>query len=65
MPKIYSRAVMERTIEVAIQLLMKVGCEVTQITDEHRVTLDIVIPAEPADPHGERLRSVIEATAAG
>lgn len=57
--KMYSAAVKHKTVQVAQLMLQRVGCEVTEIRDGNRYTLDVVVPADPADPHGERLKAAL------
>lgn len=50
-----SHAVKQRVIDTAVKLLTYAGCEVSQSGDDHNVTLDIYLPPDSPDPHGERL----------
>jgi hypothetical protein len=55
-----SRYVKESIIEVCVKYLLRVGCDVTQtMLDADHVTLDIYVPQDPADVHGERLLELL------
>lgn len=48
-------------VGAAAQLLLRAGCEVTEIRDGNRVTLDVVVPVDSVDPHGDAMLAVLNA----
>lgn len=58
-PLKYSAYVKHQVVQAAQKMLQRVGCEVQEIRHGDRYTLDIVVPADPADLHGERLKAAL------
>lgn len=63
-PRLLSYSVKEKVVQAAVMLLTRAGCEVSEVRDGSRVTLDIHIPADSADPHGDALVNALKARAA-
>ena len=54
----YSNAVRKRTIDAAIQLLCKAGCDVETERNGNHCVLTVYNAPDPIDVHGERLKEV-------
>jgi hypothetical protein len=63
-PRVLSYGVKEKVVQAAVMLLTRAGCEVSEVRDGSHVTLDIHIPADSADPHGDALVNALKARAA-
>lgn len=48
-------------VDAAIKFMVRVGCEVTETREGDRISLDVFVPPDSSDPHGERLLAVINA----
>lgn len=56
-----SYAVKQRVVQAAVMLLTKSGCEVTETKHADGITLDVFIPPDSTDVHGDNLRAVLSA----
>lgn len=55
-----TRFVKGHVIDTAAKLLKAAGCEVTRSdVDESKVTLDIFLPPDSEDPHGDRMLAAL------
>lgn len=54
-------AVKERVLETAQRLMVAAGIQVTEMRAGDRITLDIFLPPDSADPHGDRFKAVLDA----
>lgn len=64
-PRVLTAIVRRRVIEGAVQLMTRAGCLVStasDVTDSNGAThvrIDVVIPRDSVDPHGERLAQTL------
>jgi hypothetical protein len=58
-PRSTSNAVKHGVVGAVAKLLVRAGCEVTETRDGDRVLLDVLVPADSADPHGDALLAVL------
>lgn len=56
----YSNNVRKRVIDTAIKLLCKVGCEVSECTNENTTVLTVLNPPDHADRHGAMANLAID-----
>ena len=56
----YSHAVRQRTIDAAVMLLTKAGCEVSVTTDQATTHLTVHNPLDPTDRIGALAKQVID-----
>ena len=59
--RVTTRAVKEKVIWAAIELMKRAGLLVQENKLGDRVTLTIVIPPDSVDPHGDRLKAARDA----
>lgn len=51
-------ATKHRVIWAATQLLKRAGMDVAETRDGRTVTLQITVPPDSGDPHGDRLKAI-------
>ena len=62
-PLITTHAVKQRTVWAAMRLLERAGCDVVKQDTSNGCTLNIVIPPDPHDIHGARLKAITDSAA--
>lgn len=61
MSKACSQFTREKIVETAVKWMVMAGCEVTETRDGNHVTLDVVVPVDSVDPHGDAMLAVLNA----
>jgi hypothetical protein len=49
-------------VDAAIKFMQRIGCEVSEVRDGDRISLEVLVPPDSSDPHGDRLLAAINAT---
>ena len=62
MQHVTTMAVKQRTLWACVEILKRQGCPVTQTPTETGIRLDITLPPDSDDPHGDRLTAARDAT---
>lgn len=57
----YSKHVKEMSVNAAIKLMARAGCNVSECRNGNSWTIMVDVPEDSADPHGDRLMKALDA----